>query len=193
MISLFPDEFSALETTAECVKKGFDGVDAPALLFHGLSGETAPNSTRFKFAKDGENFYALFRCAYQDLPKDISPKHGNRVYRGECVELFIGDKERYFELDVSPYGVTFWALVLSDDTGEPQFIEQTDGFFAKATFFDGGYDVVLTVPFSSLKQFDNLYANAFRVENTGDDRVSQSLFPTGCKFHHVPSVFKRIR
>ena len=193
MTSLFPNGFSVLTADENSIKQGFDGVNAPSFAFHGLRGEDVENQTLFKLVKDGTHFYAFFRCAYQETPKDLSGAYGNKVYKGECVELFIGDKDAYYELDVSPYGVGFWALVTADDSGEPCFLEEFDGFSAKTDFVDGRYDVTLKIPFEKLEKFEALSFNAFRVEKTGDERISQSLFPTGCKFHHVVSAFQKIK
>lgn len=45
------------------------------------------------------------------------------IWQGDAVELFLspdGDRTRYFELEVSPFGVRFWGEVINRDGKTPR-------------------------------------------------------------------------
>ena len=144
-------------------------------------------------ANDGDCLYCVFRCYFKNKPKDMTAVNGKKVYRDECVELFIGGKSEYFELDVSPYNVSFYAIVENDGDPEPDFKEiENDDICITTQIHKDFYDVLYKIPLCELAVFPKLYFNAFRIEMIDGQRVSRSVFATDSTSHHVPDAFVRI-
>lgn len=189
MTSLFPNGYSVLAAIKE--PQDFDGVPGIELPFFDLFGGEVENAGYLKICTFNSYLVACFRCFYKEKPIDASTFYGNRVFRGECVELFIGSRNEYYELDVSPYNVRFFALI--DENG--QAIEQTDlGISTVAKWGDGSYEILYKIPLSKLKRWEKLYFNAFRVEGIcHEERFSRSVWKTDSLLHHVPAAFKRLK
>ena len=171
MISLFPD------------KKVF--------AFSDLYGKPCENRAYFQITIDGLYLYGVFRCYFKEKPKDMTAVHGKKVYRDECVELFIGNRKRYYEIDVSAYNVCFVALVENPNNEPEPIAEETEiqGLETSVEMYGNYYETTYKIPIESLKEFGALYFNAFRVEMVKGERVSRSISKTECKSHHLPQAF----
>ena len=185
MTSLFPNSYTA-QKVSEVVD--FDATSAPILSVKDLFGNAVPNDTFCKLVHDGKTLYVLFKSWYSGTLEPTYHVHGNKVFRDDCVEIFIGNRSQYFELDVSAFNVLFSAIITNDNMQLD--IEEKDGL-AKTTacIKDGYYEVKYEIPIDSLKVFGDLYFNIFRVEMVDGKRTSRSASKTDCLSHHETRAF----
>lgn len=185
MTSLFPNGYLAPKTE---VVIDFDSTTAPVLSMCDLFGNPVPNDTFCKLVHDGENLYVLFKSFFKVKPLPTFEKHGNKVFRDDCVEIFVGNKSTYLELDVSAYNVLFSA-VIKNDNGDIE-VEEKEGLAkTQAVIKDGYYEVNYKMPLVNLKEFGDLYFNVFRVEMVDGARTSRSASKTDCLSHHESRAF----
>lgn len=117
------------------------------------------------------------------------------IWQDDAVEVFIapdGDRRNYLELEVSPYGVRFFGEVFNEDGKTPKLKKITPTFSANATETEGGYRVVLRIPYASMKNYDEkkCILNAFRLDKKADGRqLLYALNPTLCESFHRPAYF----
>ena len=151
-----------------------------------------------------------FRCRFGEREAEfffdvkdedvISPfqEDNEDVWRGDAVEVFLspdGDLTRYYELEVSPFGVRLW--------GEIAFLESMrvlkklpPPFRAEVTRTKDGYAVHIRLPFAALKGFDRsaMKMNAFCPDRRTDGgQELYALNPTRCGTFHKPQYFLKIR
>ena len=192
MTSLFPNGY-LVESTDE-ILPNFDNVSAQAFPFFDLWGNACENEAYLKMTHDGVYLYCFFRCYFREKPQDVTAIHGKKVYRDECVELFIGSKNNYFEFDVSPYNMQFFVLVDNKGEPEPAFSEVVGDFSTATVMQDSFYEASYKISLKELLRFGKkLYINAFRVEMKNGERVSRTISKTNSNLHHVPEAFISIR
>ena len=188
MTSLFPNTYIA----PQLAEVGdFDSISAPILTVRDLFGNTVPNDTLCKIAHDGENLYVLFRSYFKVKPLPTFDIHGNKVFRDDCVEIFIGNKTTYFELDVSAYNVLFEAIIKNDNM-QLEIDEQKGLTTTTAKIYDDYYEVKYQIKLESLKRFGDLYFNIFRVEMVDGKRTSRAVSKTNNLSHHVTEAFMKL-
>lgn len=161
-----------------------------------LYGKPCENETYFEITAENSYLYATFTCFFKEKPKDMTAIHGKKVYRDECVELFIGSKKEYYEIDVSAYNMRFVALVENpDNEPEPKATEtEIDGLETSIEWADTYYIARYKLPIESVKNFgEEIYYNAFRVEMVAGERVSRAISKTNSKTHHNTEVFIPIK
>ena len=185
MTSLYPDNYTAYKVSKVV---DYDTTLAPKMGVRDLFGNNVPNDTFCKIVHDGKKLYVLFKSWYSGTLEPTFHVHGNKVFRDDCVEIFIGNRERYFELDVSAFNVLFEAVITND--GKSLDIDEQKGLTkTTATIFDGYYEVTYEIELDSLTQFGDLYFNLFRVEMVGGARTSRSMSKTDCLSHHETRAF----
>lgn len=148
-------------------------------------------SFRFRFGEREAEFF--FDVKDEDV---ISPfqEDNEDIWQGDAVEVFLspdGNPERYFELEVSPFGVRFWGEVTFAE-GEKRLKKLSPPFEAEATRTKDGYAVHIRLPLSALKGFDRnaMKLNAFRLDKKQNGRQDlYALNPTGCTTFHKPEYF----
>lgn len=161
-----------------------------------LYGKTCENQTYFAINFDGSYLYVTFWCYFKEKPKDMTAVHGKKVYRDECVELFIGSKEEYYEIDISAYNMRFVALVENpNNEPEPKATEtEIEGLETSIEMLETHYVASYKLPLGSLRRFGKeIYFNAFRIEMVEGSRASRALFPTGNATHHETSAFGNVK
>ena len=157
-----------------------------------LYGKPCENETFFEMHADNSYLRIDFTCFFKEKPKDMTAIHGKRVYRNECVELFIGNKKEYYEIDLSAYNICFTAFVENPNSDpEPEVTEtEIEGLETDVEWADSYYIAKYKLPTVSLRRFgEKLYFNAFRVEMVNGVRVSRAVSKTNSTSHHVPEVF----
>lgn len=122
--------------------------------------------------------------------------HDNEdIWQDDAVEVFIspnGDRKNYLELEVSPYGVRFFGEVSNEDGKTPKLKKIAPEFSARAMETEGGYRVVISIPYTSMKGYDagKCVLNAFRLDKKADGRqLLYALNPTLCESFHRPAYF----
>ena len=170
----------------------FEELPSEAIPLFDLYGLPVPNMSFVRFGHFNAYLYAAFRCFFREMPEDVSGLYGNRVFRGECVELFLGGKKEYLELDVSPFGNRFYALIRQE--GEEHSAEELPlPVTTTEKWYNGCYEVVYRIPKEELSRFDELCFNAFRVEGVyHKERFSRAAFATNRPEHHVPESFGKL-
>lgn len=114
------------------------------------------------------------------------------------MEVFLspdGDLTRYYELEVSPFGVRFWGEVTIAG-GEKRLKKLPPPFEAEVTRTEEGYAVHIRLPLAALKGFDRseMKLNAFCPDRRTDGgQELYALNPTRCDTFHKPQYFLKIR
>ena len=139
-----------------------------------------------------------FEVKDEDLISPFS-KDNEDIWQGDAVEVFLsphGDRTRYFELQVSPFGVRFWGEVINRDGKTPQLKKLPPMFQAKAERTGQGYTVHFELPYGELGAVlpENMAFNAFRLDKKADGRqLLYALSPTFSNSFHRPQYFVRAK
>ena len=139
-----------------------------------------------------------FEVKDEDLISPFS-KDNEDLWQGDAVEVFLspdGDRTRYFELQVSPFGVRFWGEVINRDGKTPQLKKLPPMFQAKAERTEAGYKVHIELPYGELGAVlpENMAFNAFRLDKKADGRqLLYALSPTFSDSFHRPQYFVRAK
>ncbi len=145
----------------------------------------------FRFGEREVKFF--FDVKDEDL---ISPfrEDNEDIWQGDAVEVFFspdGNPERYFELEVSPFGVRFWGEVTVDG-GEKALKKLPPPFEAESSRKEAGYSVQIKLPLAAMQGYDRaaVTLNAFRLDKKADGRQElYALNPTRCETFHKPEYF----
>lgn len=117
------------------------------------------------------------------------------IYNADAVEVFIspdGDLTKYKELEVSPFGVRFYAQIRNEDGVSPVAVKENPAFNANSFETENGYRVIIDLPFSDvgLKDLNLLRLNAFRLDKRANgEQLLYALNPTLCDKFHRPKYF----
>lgn len=157
---------------------------------HGAENHSC--SFRFEVEKEGLTFY--FTVNDKDI---ISPfKEDNEdIWQADAVEVFLsadGNLTRYKEMEISPYGIRFFADVTNEDGKTPQIHKIAPAFDAYAEWTSAGYCVRVFVSFASLggSNIKKMKFNAFWLDKKADGRqLLYALSPTLCESFHRPACF----
>lgn len=151
-----------------------------------------------------------FRCRFGEREAEfffdvkdadlISPfKEDNEdIWRGDAVEVFLspdGDLTRYYELEVSPFGVRFWGEVTFAE-GKKRLKKLPPPFEAEVSRTKEGYAVQIKLPLAAMQGYDRtaVMLNAFRLDNKADGRQElYALNPTECATFHKPKYFIKVQ
>lgn len=139
-----------------------------------------------------------FEVKDEDLISPFS-KDNEDLWQGDAVEVFLspdGDRTRYFELEVSPFGVRFWGEVINRDGKTPQLKKLPPMFEARAERTGEGYTVHIELPYGELGAVlpENMAFNAFRLDKKADGRqLLYALSPTFSDSFHRPQYFVRAK
>ena len=121
------------------------------------------------------------------------------IWQGDAVEVFLspdGDLTRYFELEVSPFGVRFFGEVINRDGKTPRLKKLPPNFEASAERTEEGYVVQIELPYGELGAVlpEKMAFNAFRLDKKADGRqLLYALSPTFCNSFHRPQYFVRAK
>ena len=167
------------------------------LLSENTSGESN-EECRFScgFGKYAAHF--SFEVKDEDV---ISPYRSDNedIWQGDAVEVFLspdGDLTRYFELEVSPFGVRFFGEVINSDGKTPRLKKLPPMFEARAERTEEGYVVQIELPYGELGAVfpEKMAFNAFRLDKKADGRqLLYALSPTFCNSFHRPQYFVRAK
>lgn len=155
---------------------------------------TSHDGCLFRFLMESDRFVFFFDVEDTDI---ISPFQTDNedVWEADAAEVFLspdGNLKRYFELEVSPYGVRFFAAISNEDGIHFEVEKQTPAFTATAELTDAGYRVTIFLPYASLPGLDKkaMKMNAFRIDQKPDGtQLLYALSPTFCDRFHRPKYF----
>ncbi len=148
----------------------------------------------FQFSLGDESAIFSFEVRDEDI---ISPyrQDNEDIFKGDAVEVFLspnGDRSRYYEIEVSPYGVRFWAKIFNKNRFCIKVNREKPAYTAQAELTEQGYRVKIDVPYSSLEGFDKdqFLFNAYRLDKkTNKKQRLYALSPTYCRKFHRPKYF----
>ena len=152
-------------------------------------------SFRFRFGEREAEFF--FDVKDEDV---ISPfqEDNEDIWKGDAVEVFLspdGRLTRYFELEVSPFGVRFWGEVTFAG-GEKRLKKVPPPFEANVVRTQEGYVVQIKLPLAAMQRYDRtaVMLNAFRLDKKADGRQElYALNPTECATFHKPEYFIKVQ
>ena len=161
---------------------------------------TGASSEECRFSCEFRKYAAHFSFEVKD-EDIISPylTDNEDIWQGDAVEVFLspdGDRTRYFELEVSPFGVRFWGEVINRDGKTPQLKKLPPMFEARAERTGEGYKVHIELPYGELGAVlpENMAFNAFRLDKKADGRqLLYALSPTFSDSFHRPQYFVRAK
>lgn len=161
---------------------------------------TGASNEECRFSCEFRKYAAHFSFEVKD-EDIISPylTDNEDIWRGDAVEVFLspdGDRTRYFELQVSPFGVRFWGEVINRDGKTPQLKKLPPMFEARAKRTEEGYTVHVELPYGELGAVlpERMAFNAFRLDKKADGRqLLYALSPTFSNSFHRPQYFVRAK
>lgn len=120
------------------------------------------NFLSFSFTAQGGGKF----CPYSGI-------YNARHYEGDVCEVFIGNKNHYYEIEVTPDGSCL--IMLINNAGNKVFSldKYIENNFLKINVnrLDSGYFVEVLIPCDKLSIFDKqLYFNCFRIETDGGEK-----------------------
>ncbi len=159
-----------------------------------VTGKETPFTTTLSYTWRSRNLIFNFKCANSKCFSAYS-EDNDPIYLGDVVELFLctgKDPNEYYEIEVAPNGTRFFALI--KNKGEK--LDTTffaPPFTADVRMTEGGYDVTITIPESSIGYTgkEKIRFNAYRIETEGGtpEKNLLALNPTGKRAFHVPERF----
>ena len=167
------------------------------LLSENTSGA---RSEECRFSCEFNKYAAHFSFEVKDEDV-ISPylTDNEDIWQGDAVEVFLspdGDRTRYFELEVSPFGVRFFGEIVNSDGKTPRLKKLPPMFEASAERTEEGYNVHIELPYGELGAVlpEKMAFNAFRLDKKADGRqLLYALSPTFCNSFHRPQYFVRAK
>lgn len=153
-----------------------------------LEVEEGNLKTRFIFTAKNSKKY----CPYG--------AYNENLYEGDVCEVFIGKQSEYYELEVSPKGTGFFALIKNEGSGKFFLKEKLPAigvcFYSEETA--DGYKAVIETEnklIYSLCGGEPVRFNAFRIDTDGGDLPEKHLFalnPTLSGTFHKSESFIRL-
>ena len=161
---------------------------------------TGARSEECRFLCEFRKYAAHFSFEVKDEDV-ISPylTDNEDIWQGDAVEVFLspdGDRTRYFELEVSPFGVRFFGEIVNSDGKTPRLKKLPPMFEARAERTEEGYTVHIELPYGELGAVlpEKMAFNAFRLDKKADGRqLLYALSPTFCNSFHRPQYFVRAK
>ena len=161
---------------------------------------TGARSEECRFSCEFRKYAAHFSFEVKD-EDIISPylTDNEDIWQGDAVEVFLspdGDLTRYFELEVSPFGVRFFGEIVNSDGKTPRLKKLPPMFEARAERTEEGYNVHIELPYGELGAVlpEKMAFNAFRLDKKADGRqLLYALSPTFCNSFHRPQYFVRAK
>ncbi len=163
-------------------------------LKNSRTGEVAPRRTLFSLTREENAFTFHFLCEESEC-FSAGEHFNDNLYEGDVAEVFLavdGETDYYFEAEVAPNGVGFFAKILWQD-GHFTTCRENAPITTTAAQTVGGWRATITIPFDVIGYKDgmSLAGNAYRIETDGGetDKHLLALSPTLCDTFHRPSAF----
>ena len=161
---------------------------------------TGASNEECRFSCEFRKYAAHFSFEVKD-EDIISPylTDNEDIWQGDAVEVFLspdGDRTRYFELEVSPFGLRFWGEIMNPDGQTPRLKKLPPVFDAEVRRTEEGYHVRISLAYRALGAAapDEMTFNAFRLDKMADGRqLLYALSPTFSDSFHRPQYFVRAK
>lgn len=184
---------------------------APVMrLLEVRDGSTAKQQTEVRALWSREYLYLWFECEDSDVWGTFT-KRDEPICREEVVEVFInpsGDRQAYYEIEISPLGTIFDLFILNGGEAGPfRFFQewncpglqtslQVRGDTARGTQ-DDGWTVMAAVPFAEMitaphrppEPGDRWRWNLYRIDRSESENEHTAWSPTGAVNFHLPRFF----
>ena len=117
------------------------------------------------------------------------------LYDGDTVEVFIsfgGNLKRYYEYELSPYGLRFFGVIDNPTLECPKLTKLTPTFKSEAQLTDKGYKASIIIDVESLN-LDLVRINCFNIDSAPNrTQKLYALNPTLSGSFHKSSFFVKI-
>jgi hypothetical protein len=176
---------------------------SPLILADG-SG-LAKQQTQVRLCYSSTHLYVRFDCDDDDIWGTYT-KRDDPIYDEEVVEVFIAagteTPTRYFEFEVSPYGVVFDCIITNPSvhSHEPYDVDETWNAEGLEWFADNNPETqswwaILIIPWEAVGGYHETWrANFYRIERSRKSGTEFSCWSrTLSKSFHVPSRFGKLR
>jgi Carbohydrate family 9 binding domain-like len=187
--------------------KDWNWSSVPALSAFILVDGSSPatQQTQVRLVYSSEALYVRFDCADDDIWGTYT-KRDDPLYDEEVVEVFIAAgteiPSRYFEFEVSPYGVLFDCTIYNPSglPGEHFVVDETwnaEGleWYAVASPETQRWWAILVIPWRDMGGFSHVWrANFYRIERSRCSGTELSCWSaTFAEGFHVPARFGLLR
>ena len=155
-------------------------------LKENLTGQYPDRKTLLEIKKTKEAISFNFACSKSFL-QSFSNKNNDELYRASVVEVFLDvGEESYYEIEVAPNGVTFFAKILNRKVT----LLENDFFTSEVRVQDNKYFVDIKVDLKKIRDPEIIKFNAFRIElDLEGEQHLYAMFPTFSNTFHVPERF----
>ncbi len=149
--------FGPIEIDGVFDEESWEQAQETAPFVHTITGGNAPFVASAKVLWDAEQLYVGFDVEDRRIHSTFE-KHDDRLWEQDCVEVFVdpdGDNRHYFEMQVSPTGVTFDTFY--ETRRQPQPIGHVDwesGLVAAVSMTEQGYTAEMAVPWTAFTHGD---------------------------------------
>jgi hypothetical protein len=166
----------------------------------------AKQQTQVRVAYSQQAFYVRFDCEDDDI-WGTHTKRDDPLYDEEVVEVFIASgaetPTRYFEFEVSPYGVLFDCIITNPafQSNSKQLYDVDESWNAEGLEWYAGiclekqqWWAVLNIPWQDIGGFHTIWrANFYRIERSRKSGTEFSCWSaTLSESFHVPARFGRL-
>lgn len=114
------------------------------------------------------------------------------IYNGDTVEVFITfdeDISKYYEYELSPFGVRFYGYIENPTLESPILTKIEPKFKGKAILTDNGYKASIEIDIGSF-DINNIRFNCFNIDSDeGREQKLYSLNPTLSNTFHKSKFF----
>ena len=171
-----------------------------------IAGGSAQFTASARALWDAEHLYIGFEVE-DDFIRSTYEHHDDTLWKQDCVEVFVdpdGDGKNYFEMQVSPTGVTFDTFYASRRRPQPVgHLDWESGLVAGVSQTDEGYAVEMAIPWSAFA-YDQLTtpvptpgdtwrANFYVMDRRRSRQRAAGWSPPMVGDFHVPKRFGRLR
>lgn len=175
------------------------------------NGAAPTQETEVRALWSDEGLYIRFDCRDSDVWGTLTERD-SFICREEVVEIFLdpnGDRETYYEIEVSPLGTIYDLFILNGGQGSAfRYLAGWDcagletaievrGDVARGAAEDEGWSVTVGIPFSEMitapnrppKAGDRWRWNLYRIDRSDEGNEHSAWSPTGEVNFHRPHRF----
>lgn len=187
-------------------EESWEHAEQTAPFVHTITGGNAPFAASAKVLWDDERLYVAFEVEDGRIHSTFE-KHDDHLWEEDCVEVFVdpdGDSRHYFEMQVSPRGVTFDTFY--ETRRRPQPIGHVDwesGLVAAVSKTEEGYTAEMAVLWTAFAHGDvttpppvadaEWRVNFYVMDRQGSRQRAAGWSPPMVGDFHVPRRFGYLR